>query len=1133
MSDDLKNLPCDGPTIEPDRLIPEKDYEECDTCSQASELAEGLVNTDEEDKSILDELNATAEQAAADDDAFVKSVSECVSAMSSIAAGIKAESDSTMAAAEMRGKLDELVDNILPYMHYNERRVYYSSRPAEAAQKAYALHEIPAALRTVNALAGEYSSAISIETNYNEPALSYAPAARNIVKYAVSSRSKASLAGSSIVKLRDALDGSGALSISGAAVGVVFSGALYDEYYNKLDDPMNKLFTAEERGLTDTAGDADAGLKEAAAANGMSIDSIATAKQGEANFYIRDQAKYGEFFMSFKKKYEQRVAEIRAGAISAKLAALNASLEKLAAFESMIETDIGYSMSAVAYSESVTAERDRLKSIEDAFAAKTSVDMANPGASAFAKSIMSSASCLGSIAQVESDEPEPFAGELKDTFAYGLGGMGKDSPNPTKHCYWVKFAILATTYGLLPFPDIDPKEPGTGLRYWPVGMVIPTPAKLVKVPLPIVWAPLMTVSSKFGTIVIFIGMNGVIPCPYVLYINKLGVKQLIVTLRGPSDDFGYRPSDADKGYPLKVRVPFLSALKDLPEDLMQLMLSMGEAGIEPFDEFKYDVKKYVGDAIDKMKVPEFKKLADAKRKLNRGQLSADERYEAVRSDVSDWIDGLNLPKTTLPKDPARHSAISGPAKVAAAAQEFLSMKYAFPESKIFDLKETIMPKVLELLDDPELRDEISLLPPDLDVTIDSHWEKFKALIKSMAGRALKKLAPDPWNASVTYGQGARAMYNGAMYVSPYGNNTGNAPGLHTPWWFPADDLLKTSMMTPAIYVGNPLQCKDLLEIPPVDLSAIAAVSAAAHAIGALIDGLESSAVSVLLGFNRVSASGAFTAAYAVLDKLIPPIALPDIFKMNYKKAFGQMAAAAISTEMPKIPLVAGMGQSVTIDLNLLKTPLKGVVLNSMDAIIKSLPVDLLLDDTLGFPALDGISLKLAVKNTVMAAIDTIAEPLAPVYETVRVATSVARVVGAPRSPMDAALTPVDVAKAAAAAQIKAISDNFKSSLGDTMAVSPELMAAALILTSKLGKIPYPAIGAVAAFNPPIKNTYCQSQVFRIAQPILYEDDTPPWERLWLGNIIKSLNSNALLVMFLDEFCHTAKRCGGIYENFLP
>lgn len=80
------------------------------------------------------------------------------------------------------------------------------------------------------------------------------------------------------------------------------------------------------------------------------------------------------------------------------------------------------------------------------------------------------------------------------------------SPPITDIRWWRKFCNLATTINLVPI-------------YWPVGLLIPTPSGLIKIPLPVIWKPLFVIPTPVALIVIGIAQAGVLPGPWVFVLN--------------------------------------------------------------------------------------------------------------------------------------------------------------------------------------------------------------------------------------------------------------------------------------------------------------------------------------------------------------------------------------------------------------------------------------------------------------------------------------------------------------------------------------------------------------------------------------------------------------------------------------
>ncbi len=1144
MADELKDIPCDGPSIEPEKLIPKQDYEECDTCSPVDETPDGDPIPEDEQKALLDELNAfqgkvtnaNGEQLEAD--AVADALKKCMDEMNKTMDAIRAEAEYVMEVAKARGKLDEIIDNLQPYAYYFERRAHwYALRGTEAMNaNIVSQAEVMQTLQTIDMYAKMYSSALTVDTNYS-PDPMYSPHSKLITKFTTKYRFFLDVSYSPYITPGTVPQDALIHHLDAVPPTEEFTGSLYVEYYNKLKDPLNNFFSAQERGLSVSYDDADSMLKAAAATRGLPIDQVATARQGEKTFAIRDQQLYSAFFKEFKQRYAQRIVEVRQNLVNPMLEQAKAKIDRIARWEAQWDIEWGtwdqpYNDAGLAFYNRIVAERDRLKKIEDDFYAKVEIDPNNPGGSQFVKDMKQNMSCLGDLEA--QDEPQPATPEYTGSVAETFKHLDPCAPNPTKNCYWVKFAALATQYGLLPFPDLEPKTPGQGLRYWPVGFVIPTPATLIKIPLPIIWIPIITVSViPFGMIVVFLGINGIMPCPYVFYQSVTGTKKFIVTLRGPAPKFGYEESDMDAGFPIKIRVPFIGVLAELSESIPGILDVINLVGIEPFDDFIGDIKKKIGDTIDKIPPPKFKKIEKIKAKVKpyidkyQGMTPADiveEIYDGVKEDVGEWIDkDLKLPIITLPKDPARRLDPGPIYKLVAQVQDFLAMNYALPQ--LADLKDKIMPKILELLDNPKLKKKIQMLPKDLDLNVQEHFEKFRQFVKDVVEEIMRIFIPNDWVATETYNIGSRAMYSGKAWMSIERGNINVPPSDRSEFWVAVDELLKSKLMIPAIAISNPFKCCEPLIIPPTDLAFLAMITAAFNMIKGLVDALESMAVQAILGFSVFSAESILMIVYSVLDSLIPSIPIPpDNFISDIKKVWKQMVKDATSIEIPKLPSSVALCPPITLDFNLIKPILKQIIFSQMDTLFAMLPIDILRLDTLGFMALDPIELKVVLKNIIFEKIDQVVEPLRMPYDAIRVASAIYRLVKKGKSPVDGALTPQEVAIDQAKQQLKAIKDNLKNAFWDTWVVPEELLAAIMMLLEQI-KIPYPVTGAVAAFTPAIPDTFCGGNPLRILHPLLFEDDLPPWERLNLDNW--------LFVLFLDEFCHTAKQHGGLFENYLP
>ena len=86
------------------------------------------------------------------------------------------------------------------------------------------------------------------------------------------------------------------------------------------------------------------------------------------------------------------------------------------------------------------------------------------------------------------------------------------SKNPTifDYSWWVKFSQLATLVNLVPV-------------HWPIGLIIPSPTGIIKIPFPVFWFPIFVAPTDTLIAVLFIGQCGILPCPYLFLQHFLPV----------------------------------------------------------------------------------------------------------------------------------------------------------------------------------------------------------------------------------------------------------------------------------------------------------------------------------------------------------------------------------------------------------------------------------------------------------------------------------------------------------------------------------------------------------------------------------------------------------------------------------
>lgn len=110
-----------------------------------------------------------------------------------------------------------------------------------------------------------------------------------------------------------------------------------------------------------------------------------------------------------------------------------------------------------------------------------------------------------------------------------LSGNDAKLPSIQTPCYWREFTNALNKISLLPIPDVTSPL----FRYYPVNNIIPTPFGIVLIPIPQKWKTLFVLPSSLGTLVAFITMPIAIvgiplPSIYVFYISTDGRKYMIV-----------------------------------------------------------------------------------------------------------------------------------------------------------------------------------------------------------------------------------------------------------------------------------------------------------------------------------------------------------------------------------------------------------------------------------------------------------------------------------------------------------------------------------------------------------------------------------------------------------------------------
>lgn len=324
-------------------------------------------------------------------------------------------------------------------------------------------------------------------------------------------------------------------------------GRIYSDYYNLFDDPINNFFSAQERGLTNSASLVDPKVK----GSGAEIK-----KEKDKEFYIADINKLQNFYNDFESRFNQRKDEKRAEVITSAKEAIRLNMKQIARKEvQLILAFSGVNQYLPNRSGTLRKTVDQITKQNSEFAKgikelneeieriRARVEELRPTPEKIKKRLKeASPECFEKV-----DVPTQECQDVKNLlgsdplFTKTLNGCDPTLPNYTQLCYWLEFSKIVNLVGLLPLPHA--KQPAPQLRYWPVGLTIPYPGGLIKIPLPIIWLPLLSLSTPAGTIVIFLTINGIFISPVVFFVSNNGFKQHIITLRGSSQKFGYSSND--------------------------------------------------------------------------------------------------------------------------------------------------------------------------------------------------------------------------------------------------------------------------------------------------------------------------------------------------------------------------------------------------------------------------------------------------------------------------------------------------------------------------------------------------------------------------------------------------------------
>lgn len=664
-------------------------------------------------------------------------------------------------------------------------------------------------------------------------------------------------------------------------------GILYDKLYNIWGD-VELYFTREERGLTANSNFAAPQLK-------------GTGAEAFKSNFIADTGNFRNFYENFAARHRDKTTFVKTTIIEPALLTIVGDLEELAIKEVQYLFAFGKAF------ENLPAESTKLTDIITAVRTSSEIYTAR---------ILELRTDLGFVMQahknvldaIEKKKQEylqvPCAMNIpnppeKDPVTPGEDPLGAntmqniypDDPDPTKYCYWVKFAAFATAVNILPLPG------NGGFKYWPIGLQIPNPSGITNIPLPIIWIPVAVIVLTAGIFVIFIGQCGICPSPFVLYIGPNGEKKFIISLR-PTDEFGAKADEAiiktiDKGG---------IAIKT---SMNAMLNKINIPGFKPIGDpdgastILDDTKDKIIKKINKIGIPDITPLTS---KLTTHSTIADKRA-ALKEVVNKYLDKLTLPTIKIPKNAANVNPKPLPMlEVVNQLVKLFKMdlpQIAIPAADKINLKTKLISKIGEIKTS-ELP-SINIPPIDFNTATPDDQNKWSNKIKD----ALKN--------------GAAV---GHLKITP------------------KELGLTTSVLGSGIIFINPYKCKPGakgLAIPPLSPTALVGLGAVKIAADALIDGLTISQLKVLLkSTGGALTTGLLTKTLTGTLAALPNVEIPNPSKISIKDMMKDSSLKIVKMQLPSLPDPTKPPQ---IQIPLPGEALKGIVKTAVISTIDVFPLN--------------------------------------------------------------------------------------------------------------------------------------------------------------------------------------------------
>lgn len=939
------------------------------------------------------------------------------------------------------------------------------------------------------------------------------------------------------VKLTDTYN-----SITGLLYDNTKNPGQYPGLYWKLQAPLDRLFTLDERGLTADPTQIDPVFDADAAA------ATIQDQTNDTKYYIKDVNKYQDFYKDLQKHIDERIQHERDVVFSDAIKNVTDVIKQAANRDALyalrlngflqntipnlkVTVSVDSANSITVDTTKLDTTKGTLSSVLDKFRAmseeinnklkdcQTEIDNLSTNAAGL---LVTQDSILDRINNIPCFAPQPDLGDCGD-LAAALGsdplganmianGTGPTSayPDLSSMCYWKEFAKCATLVNLIPLPGDNFVNPFK-LRYWPIGLWIPTPVMVIHIPLPHIWLPIFCVSTPIGTLVIFIGLCGIVPSPFLFFISPTGTKSFVLSLSGPQQEIGYKGDSTIKGS-LRLPNPFSDVQKVLntnfPFNASEIGIPLGsdaddlslldnsESVTGYMNEYRSKAIKQL-DSIGDLPMTNFN-LARVGGNLN--SLTLDKKIDIIKSDMFDAIDSLILGSFTVPRDQGK-LRIKQPAlsTVNDLFKGFASTGDKLSDDTHFSVKHIISQFVTQVDNGITLpKTALTKDETKIEKNIKDKLKAFNASMFSIAtGHDTVPLSTDDlrFNDRETIVAGAvQKQANEQFYVSMLSNT------------------VQSILAGATLDLFNPFKkcCQAKAYQLPGSISPIALVvlNASKLTIDQIIEALSNSELQMIeqIGYGTL---GEIKSIYdSIILSKFPDLQIPsnvNIFNFSTIMAFISPVLGAIT--IPQVPLTSLVlfPAAITFEIDgIAKAAIRNIA-SSAKSITSVLNLNL---DT-QFAQLTSNDIKSALKKFINTSVDNVQSKLSPILKPIQ---AIRGSNGASKTILEAAF-PIMNILAEAKAVAKSLQKNSSTIEFVDLAKLAELASGELKVAQKIfsnggSYIPIIILAALGL-----------DKQARLVHPLFDQDDLPPWERLTV--------KNPLFVLFLDEFCSQAAECTSV------